>query len=148
VVVALTLFGAAIYELAVALEWIPMGQEPGEDPPGQAAVTLLAFVALLVGFLASAYAALRGGSGRVASAVPLAAAAYLATHYYAFDSYYLPTLRRFTESGVSATWIYAVVAAAVVVAALIFLRTRVGLALTPLLLLVCAVSVLGLGVGH
>jgi hypothetical protein len=137
-----------MYELAVALEWIPIGNEPGEDPAGQAVVTLLAFVALLVGFLASAYVALRGGSDRVASLVPVAASAYLVAHYYAFDPYYLPTLRRFTESGVSVTWIYGVVGAAVVVAALILLRIRAGLALTPLLLLLCAASVLGLGIGH
>jgi hypothetical protein len=147
-IVALALLGAAVYEAAIALEWIQMGEEPGEEAAGQAVVTLLAFGALLVGFVVSAFAAIGSGSRRLAFLVPLAAAAYLFAHYYAFDPYYLPTLRRFTESGVSATWIYGVATAGVVVAALIGFRIRAGLALTPLLLLVCAASVLGLGIGH
>lgn len=137
-----------MYELAVALEWIPMGNESGEDARGQAVVTLLAFGAMLVGFVMSAYASLRGGSGRVAFLLPPAAATYLLTHFFAFDPYYLPSLRRFTESGVSATWVYVVCAAAIVVAALVRFRPRVGFALMPLLLLVCAATVVGLGIGH
>jgi hypothetical protein len=125
-----------------------MGNEPGEDARGQAVVTLLAFGALLIGSVASVSTALRGGSGQVVFLLPLAAAAYVVTHFYAFDPYYLPSLRRFTESGVSATWVYGVCSSAILCAALVRFRPRVGLAITPLLLLVCGVTVIAQGVGH
>jgi hypothetical protein len=84
-----------------------------------------------------------------ATLVPVAAAAYVVAHYYAFDSYYLPTLRRFSDGGaVPSAWVYGVVVAAVVVAAAIRRRPSTAPVLTPLVLLVCAVTVLAEGTGH
>ena len=111
----LVLLAATAYEAAVALEWISMGSEPGDEATGQAAVTIAAFLALLTGIVATV------ASRRIlrrwpATLVPVAAAAYMVAHYFAFDSYYLPSLRRFSESGgVSSVWVYSVAVAAVIV---------------------------------
>lgn len=146
------LFSAAAgYELAVALGWISMGPQAGDDARGQALATIAAVAALALGIGSTAFAAhreRRRGS-LAAVVVPVSAAAYLTAHFYAFDSYYLPSLRRFSDSGsVSAIWIYGVVVAASAVGALIWRRPREGLILAPVILLVCAVTVVGLGTGH
>jgi hypothetical protein len=143
-------FAAAGYELAVALGWISMGARPGEDAPGQVLVTIGALAALVLGIGATVIATWRERrpGSLPAVLVPVAAAAYMAAHFYAFDPYYLPTLRRFRHSGLSPAWVYGVTAAALLVAALIRIRPRVGLALAPLVLFVCAVSVIGMGIGH
>ena len=144
----LVLLAAAAYEAAVALEWISMGRQPGDDATGQAVVTIAAFLALLTGIVATLV------SRRIvrpwpAALVPLAAASYLLAHYYAFDSYYLPSLRRFSDSGsVSSTWVYGVVVAAVLVAVAITRRPSVAPVLTPILLLICAGTVVAEGFGH
>lgn len=144
----LVLLAAAAYEAAVALEWISMGSLPGQEAPGQAPVTIAAFVALLSGIVATLV------SRRIlhrwpAALVPVAATAYMLAHYYAFDSYYLPTLRRFCDGGaVPAAWLYGVAAAGLVVAVAIRRRPSTAPALTPLVLLVCAVTVLAQGTGH
>ena len=134
----LVLLAAAAYEAAVALEWISMGSLSGQEAPGQAAVTIAAFLALLTGIVATLV------SRRIlhrwpAALVPVAAAVYMLAHYYAFDSYYLPTLRRFSDSGsVSSAWVFGVVVAAVLVALAIRRRPSVAPVLTPILLLICA----------
>lgn len=144
----LVLFAAAAYEVAVALEWISMGSLSGQEASGQAVVTIAAFVALLVGIVGTLV------SRRIlhrwpAALVPVAAAAYMVAHYYAFDSYYLPTLRRFCDGGaVPAEWLYGVVVATLVVAVAIRRRPSTAPVLTPLVLLVCAVTVLAQGTGH
>jgi hypothetical protein len=84
-----------------------------------------------------------------ATLVPVAAAAYAAAHYYAFDAYYLPGLRRFSDGGmVPSPWLYGVVVAAVIAAAAIRRRPSAAPVLTPLVLLVCAGTVLAEGAGH
>ena len=146
--VVIVLFAAAVYEVAVALEWISMGSQSGDEATGQGVVTIAALVALLTGIVATVV------SRRIlrrwpATLVPVAAAAYVVAHYYAFDSYYLPSLRRFSHGGaVPSAWVYGVVVAAVVVAAAIRRRPSTAPVLTPLVLLVCAVTVLAEGTGH
>ena len=141
----LVLLAATAYEAAVALEWISMGSEPGDEATGQAAVTIAAFLALLTGIVATV------ASRRIlrrwpATLVPVAAAAYMVAHYFAFDSYYLPSLRRFSESGgVSSVWVYSVAVAAVIVALAIGRRPSVAPVLTPILLLICAGTVVAAG---
>ena len=128
-----------------------MGSQSGDDARGQALATIAAVAALVLGIGSTAFAARRERQrgSLPAVAVPLSAAAYLTAHFYAFDSYYLPSLRRFSDGGsVSPIWIYGVVLAAFTVAALIWRRPREGLILAPVILLVCAVTVVGLGTGH
>jgi hypothetical protein len=146
--VVLVLLAAAAYEAAVALEWISMGSKSGDEATGQAVVTIVAFLAFLTGIVATVV------SRRIlhrwpATLVPVAGAAYLVAHYYAFDSYYLPSLRRFSDSGgVSAVWVYGVALSAVVVALAIRRRPSVAPVLTPILLLICAGTVVAEGFGH
>jgi hypothetical protein len=146
--VVLVFFAAAAYEAAVALEWISMGSLPGQEAPGQAVVTIAAFVAFLTGIVATL------GSRRIlrrwpATLMPVAAAAYMVAQYYTFDSYYLPSRTRFSETGsISSAWVYGVAVAAVLVALAIRTRPSVAPVLTPILLLVCAGTVVAQGFGH
>jgi hypothetical protein len=150
-ILVLVLLAAAAYELAIALQWISMGRESGQEARGQAPVTIAAFGALVVGIALSAVAA---GGRRVPRGwgdvlVPGGAAAYVTAHYYAFDAYYLPTLRRFCDGGsVSAAWLYGVVLCVLAVSAAVWIRPRLGLALVPPALLACAFTVGAMGVGH
>jgi hypothetical protein len=146
--VVLVLLAATAYEAAIAFEWIPMGSRSGDEAAGQTAVTIAAFLALLTGIVATLV------SRRIlrrwpATLVPIAAAAHMAAHYYAFDSYYLPSLRRFSDGGqIPTAWLYGVVVAAVIVALAIRARPSVAPVLTPILLLICAGTVLAEGAGH
>jgi hypothetical protein len=146
--VVLVLLAAAAYEAAVALEWISMGSLPGQEAPGQAVVTIAAFLALLTGIVATLV------SRRIlrrwpATLVPVAAAAYMVAQYYSFDSYYLPSRRRFSDAGgISSVWVYGVAVAALIVALAIGRRPSVAPVLTPILLLICGVTVVAQGFGH
>jgi hypothetical protein len=71
---------AALYELAVALEWIGMPRNSGDDPAGHRMVEALTVLAI-VATVAAAFRA----PGRAFALVPLAAAAWMVAHYYAFD---------------------------------------------------------------
>jgi len=143
--VVLVLFAAAAYEAAVAFEWIPLGSQPGQEASGQAAVTIAAFLALLTGIVDSVVHP-RKWPGML---VPIAAVGYLVAHFYAFDSYYLPTHRRFSDAGaVSPSWVYVVAAASVIVAFAVARRPGIAPFLTPFLLLACAGTVVAEGLGH
>jgi hypothetical protein len=149
--VVVVLLVAAVYEAAIALGWIALGSEPGDDARGQAIVTIAALVALAAGMGIGAAAVLRQGSVRrwPALLIPIVAAAYVVSHYYAFDSYYLPTLRRFSDDGnIAPIWIYGVAGCALAVAGVIALAPRTGFALLPFMLLACATFVVGQGIGH
>ena len=146
--VVVVLLAAAAYEAAVALEWISMGAQPGDDAPAQGVVTIAAFLALLTGIVATLI------SRRIlrrwpATLVPIAAAAYMVAQYYSFDSYYLPGLTRFSETGsISSFWVYGVALAALIVALAIRRRPSVAPVLTPILLLICGGTVVAQGFGH
>jgi hypothetical protein len=146
--VVLVLLGAAAYEAVVALEWISMGSQPGDDALGQGVVTIAAFLALLTGIVATLV------SRRIlrrwpATLVPIAAAVYMVAQYYSFDSYYLPSRTRFSETGsISSVWVYGVAVAALIVALAIRRRPSVAPVLTPILLLICGGTVVAQGFGH
>jgi len=146
--VVLVLLAAAAYEAAVALEWITMGPQPGDDASGQGVVTIAAFLALLTGIVATLV------SRRIlrrwpATLVPIAAAAYMVAQYYTFDSYYLPSRTRFSDTGsISSVWVYGVAVPALIVALAIRRRPSVAPVLTPILLLICGGTVVAQGFGH
>jgi hypothetical protein len=144
--VVLVLLAASAYELALGLGWLSMGSQPGQEAKGQSAVTIAAFLALLIG-MGSAVVS-RGAHWWPQLLVPVAAASYMTAHYYAFDPYYLPSLRRFSTGIISPIWLYGVVVAAVVVALAIRRRPNVAPPLTPLVLFVCACTVFAEGLGH
>ena len=131
---------AALYELAVALGWIEMPRVPGSEPAGQhvvGAVTVLAIVATVaLGFRAP---------DRAFALVPLAAAAWMVAHYYAFDPYYLPFHRRFSDAGlVAPSLVYGLVLVGVAVAA----GSRRAPGLVPLFVVLTGTIVLFMGAGH
>ena len=125
-----------------------MGSQPGDDAPGQAVVTIAALLALLTGIVATLV------SRRIlrrwpATLVPIAAAAYMVAQYYTFDSYYLPSRTRFSDTGsISSVWVYGVAVVALIFALVIRRRPSVAPVLTPILLLICAGTVLAQGFGH
>jgi hypothetical protein len=146
--VVVVLLAAAAYEAAVALEWISLGSQPGDDPPGQAVVTIAAFLALLTGFVAAGIGQ-RVWRGRLATLVPVVAAAYMVVQYYTFDSYYLPSRTRFSDTGSALSmWVYGVAVAAVIVAFAISKRPSFARVLTPAVLLICGLMVASEGLGH
>ena len=84
-----------------------------------------------------------------ATLVPVAAAAYMVAQYYTFDSYYLPSRTRFSDTGsISSFWVFGVAIAAVLVALAIRRRPSVAPVLTPILMLICAGTVVAEGFGH
>jgi hypothetical protein len=144
------LAAAAIYEVAVALGWIPMGSQPGDEASGQGIVLTAAMLGILAGVVDCA-AGLRARREPAwpAAFIPPAAAAYVTAQFYSFDSYNLPSLIRFSEEGsIPAGWIYGLVVCALVVALATRIRPRLGLGATAVLLLVCAGTVVGEGFGH
>jgi len=125
----------------VAVEWIDMPQEPGADAGGQAVV----LVAVLVAIAATIVVSFLRARDLAFAAIPLAAATWMVAHYYAFDPYYLPTHRRFSDDGsVASAWVYGVALIGVGVAAL----SRKTSVPVPLYVLLCALTVVGMGVGH
>jgi hypothetical protein len=144
--VTAVLAAAACYEVAVAVRWISLGSEPGDDAAGQGVVT----AAVLAAVVAAIVVSLRHPRPWPFALVPVATAAWMTAHYYAFGSYYLPSRIRYSEvsGGVSPVWVYAVLALAVALAVVISRRPRVGAALTPFFVLVCAGTVIAEGIGH
>jgi hypothetical protein len=143
----------AAYELAVALDWISLGTLPGQGPPGEGWVILVALLTMLAGI------GLVLSGDLAAITLPLAAAAFVVAHFYSFDDYYLPTLRRFSEGGApSAEWIYALAAASGAVAAATaviriaaphHLNARdAARGLSALILIFCVYTTLVQGTGH
>ena len=146
---AALLVAATGYMAAVAFRWLAIGAEPGEGAPGEGVVVVAGLLALVGG---AAYCGLAASArARRASGwlLPVTAVGFVTAHFYSYDSYYAPGHRRFSEAGtVSATWIYGLVACALVLAALIKAQPRVGFGFGAILLIVCALTVLAEGAGH
>jgi hypothetical protein len=137
--------GAALYEAVLALDWISPGRDSGDDPTGQAGVTIAVLAAIAATFVVSTLRPRRWPF----ALVPVAAAAWMLAHYYAFDPYYLPTKRRYGDDGVvSPLWIYGVVVAAVGLSVASRRSSSAGAILTPLFVLVCLATVVAQGLGH
>ena len=132
------LLGATLYETLVALQVIELGSQPGDGPPDEQTVALVAVLAMLVAAGLGVLAAV----GAHVPFVPLlapAAAAFLVARFYTFDPYYLPDLRRFSEDGMlPPALVYGVVALAVGAALLTLANRRLGAALSVPVILACA----------
>lgn len=114
VAVLLVLLGAAAYEAGVALEWIPVGTEPGENARFEGLVMASALLALWAGIVISFVFAAQDRRSVPAAAFAVAATVLMVARYYTFDTYYLPDLTRYSESGsFSQTWVYTVAIACV-----------------------------------
>jgi DMSO/TMAO reductase YedYZ heme-binding membrane subunit len=140
------LAAGAIREALVATRVLALGTTPGDDPPGQALV-FAAIVAMLVGAVAwpmvgpDVPRALR-------PSLALAAGAFAIAHFLAYDPYYLPTLRRYSDGGAIGASAAAAAGAGVLAASLAALRwRRAGVVLTAAATLVVAAMVVMMG-GH
>jgi hypothetical protein len=132
------LLGATLYETLVAFEVVDLGAQPGEGPPGERMVALIAVCAMLV----AAGLAVVAAVGASVPFVPLlapAAAAFLAARFYTFDPYYLPDLRRFADDGMlPPVLVWCIVATAVGAGLFTRANWRVGAALSAPAILACA----------
>jgi hypothetical protein len=139
------ILGGAAYEAAIAFEWIPIGDVPGQGATGEGEVLAVSLLAVLAGIAVSMFAS--RGNRLVAGLAPTAAL-LMAARFYSFDSYYASTLRRASEGGiVAAGWVYALVALALLAAALALLRPRLAFLGAPVMLL-CLLTTLFADAGH
>jgi hypothetical protein len=146
-VVLAVLLGAAAYEAAVALEWIPVGTEPGGSARFEGIVMASALLALLAGFVISCLLAALGRRNLLAALFPFAAAALMVARYYTFDTYYLPTLTRYSEGSFSPTWVYGVALVSVPAFFFSLAKPRVGFVIGAAMMVLCffTVSLYGFG---
>ena len=144
------LLAAAAWELAVAAKVVHFGRDSGQGAPGEGIAVGFGLVALLAAMAISFVAILRGRQLKRAYALlPLAAAAFVTARYYSFDPYYAPARRRFSDGGlVAGSWMFALDAALVASAVLIAVRPRRWVGILPVLLLLCAGTVVVQGAGH
>lgn len=141
---------SAVYQIAVALEVLSLGSEPGQGPPAAGVVIAIALLALLVGVGVSIGYVSRAHAKPepVWLLLAPAGAAFVVARWYSFDPYFAPTLRRYSEGVVAGSWIVVLVGLAVGAAALVKLLPRAGGIVTAVVLLLCAVTAAYAGLGH
>lgn len=143
------LVAAAAYEVGLVLWGSYAGLQPGEEPGGEATVSSLAVLAMLVGVIVAVVCAVRS---RVPWAVALfapAAAAFVIARFYSYDPYYFPTLRRYSDGGaVSDSWILTMVGLSIIVGAFSLLSPRSGSIATSLMLPLLLFTLFVTGIGH
>jgi hypothetical protein len=137
--------GGTAYEAAIALEWISIGEVPGEGAPGEGEVLSVSVLAVLTGIAVSIFSS--RGNRLVAGLAP-AAAALMVARFYSFDPYFAPSLRRASEGGlVAAAWVYSLVALALLAGALALSRPRLAFIGAPIMFL-CVFTTLFAFAGH
>jgi hypothetical protein len=142
---------AVFYETAFAFGAFGVGDEPGDGPVGSTLVAVLGGLAIAAGAVLAGLALLpdEPAPRHVVALIPLGAAAFVVARFLTPDPYYAPTVRRLSDGGAfSASWIFVWTGLAVVAAALIMIRRRVGLATAVPVLLVLAVTGLAEASGH
>lgn len=105
----------------------------------------------LAGRISSQRGARRGRKRRSDASASLApaAAAFLLAYFYTFDSYYLPSLIRYSERDFVPPVVVFVLVGLSLAAGLVTLRRRrAGLALSVPLILACALTAFLTGAGH
>jgi hypothetical protein len=100
----------SVYQLAVRLELVSLGDDPGEGPPLDNLFFLVPVSVLLCGGVALALGALAPSRAATLSrdpafrVLPLVAVSYPLCRALAFDPYYLPAEERFR--GVEPVWLF------------------------------------------
>jgi hypothetical protein len=144
---SVVLLAAAVFELALALGAAHVGSQPGDSAPGADAASGTASAAMFVGVVLASLASSR--NVRAAAAFAPLAGLFVAAFFYTEDSYYAPSRHRYSDGGaVASTWIYIVLAAAVLAGGVAWRRPREGGILVALMLSVCWVTALLAGDGH
>ena len=145
--VLLVLLGAAAYEAAIAVQWIPVGTQPGDGARFEGIVLVAAVIAMLAGIVLALLHAARAERSGPAGLFGTATAALMVAHYYTFDTYYLPTHTRYSDSGPSPTWVYTVAIAGGLASLLAFLRPRIGFSASAVVIVLCLFTIIFAGVG-
>ena len=139
---------ATAYEALIVFGLIELGSSPGDGPPGEGMVALIAVLAMLVAAGLALVAAL-GARVPFLYLLPPAAAAFLVARFYTPDPYFAPMLRRYSEDGMLPPGlVLGVVGLALGAAALTFAQRRAGAALSVFAILACAFFALVLVGGH
>jgi hypothetical protein len=145
VVLLIVTVAGTVYETAIALGWISIGATPGGDAKFQWLALNGTALAILVGIVVTISTAARN---RLIPTLAPAAAAFMVARFYGFDPYYAPDLRRSSEGGImSPTWIWLLVALALVATVVAVTRPRLGFLSAPVLLL-CLFTAYFVDVGH
>jgi hypothetical protein len=142
----------SVYQLAVALRLLDVGDDPGEGPPLERLFILAPFYVLVLGGGALVLFAFARRSAAALSrtlslrALPLAAAAFPLCRAAAFDPYYLPTLRRFWTVNTSPIALFVLLALALGVTALAARRPgATAVALTGAVMVASGILAIGEG---
>jgi hypothetical protein len=140
----------SLYQLAVGLKLLDLGELPGDGPPLDSFFFFVPVYVLVLGGTALALVGVARGSATSLSrhlpfrALPVAAAAFPLCRAAAFDPYYLPSLIRF--NGVALVWLIAVAALGIGVAVLCVLRPGMAaIVLTGIVMVVSGVVAVGEG---
>jgi hypothetical protein len=129
---------AAVYEAAVALRWIPVGRLSGEGARFEGVFLFAGWFAMLAGFFIALFLAVANRRRTPGVLLGTAAATLVAAHAYTFNTYDLPTLVRYTESGTpSETWVVWILTAGLLSTLFSLMFPRIGFVLTACLLPVC-----------
>jgi hypothetical protein len=129
---------ATTYEALVAFGVIELGALPGEGPPGEQFIALIAVLTMLVAAGLALFAAL-GARVPFLVLLPPTAAAFLVARFYTFDPYFLPALRRYSDQGMlPPELVYGIAALALGAAVLTLVHRRAGAALSVFAILACA----------
>jgi hypothetical protein len=147
--IVLVLVGAAVYEAGIALERIPLGTQPGEGARYEGLVMAAAAIAMLAGVAVSLMLAARGRRSIPAAFFAVAAAALMVAHYYTFDTYYLPTLTRYSDSGsFSSAWVFSLAIVCALTSLLAFARPLFGFMASAVVIPLCLFTTVFAGFGH
>ena len=142
----------SMYEAAIALELIPIGDEPGENAFGGDVARAAGLLSMLVGLIvvSASIRAAEAISRLVRQLLPLVAASVVVSTGYAFDPYFSPTLRRYSDSGgvPAPAWMLVVVAVAVLAAGVSTVDARRGMFATAVVLVLCLGTLVFTGTGH
>jgi len=142
-VVVGTLLAASAYELALALGAGSIGPLPGENVAGAGVVLVIALLAMLT---CAVLALFRGSYPWPAALFAPAAAAFVVPFFFTYDPYYAPTLRRYSEGGVSAAGLVVIAVIAVGSGVMTWLQPRIGrFTTTGVLVLILWMTVFGRG---
>ena len=137
---------SAAYDAAVALKWIPVGTVSGEGARFEGIFLAAGGLAMLVGTITSLFLARANRRWTPGVLLGAVAAALVAAHAYTFNTYDLPSLMRYTESGMpSATGVGWIVAAGLLSSLFSLMFPVIGFVLTSAVLTVCLVTFLFTG---
>ena len=129
---------AAVYEAAVALRWIPVGQVQDEGARFEEVFLAAGALAMLTGSFAALLLAVANRRWTPGVLLGSMAATLVAAHAYTFDTYSLPTLVRYTEAGApSETWLAWVVLAGLLSTLFSVMFPRFGFVMASATLLIC-----------